>query len=201
MSALVFAGSAQFAATAVLTAGGGAVAAIVAGVLLNARYLPMGIALAPVAAWRLAAARRDRPGDDRLLLGGGEPWRRALRPAFMIGATAALVSELGRRHRDRRARRRPDRRSRRRSASTRSSRPSSSACWSRASCGPVCPRVVAGSAASIAFVLIPFTPAGIPIIAASAAALLGLLGHRLRRQARDERRLAHDRRARRRDRC
>jgi 4-azaleucine resistance transporter AzlC len=47
MSAIVFAGSAQFAATAVLADGGGATAAIVAGTLLNARFLPMGIALAP----------------------------------------------------------------------------------------------------------------------------------------------------------
>src|SRR5687768_2132847 len=47
MSALVFAGSAQFAALAVLAAGGGPGAAIVAGVLLNARYVPMGVALAP----------------------------------------------------------------------------------------------------------------------------------------------------------
>ncbi|MGH7317726.1 MAG: AzlC family ABC transporter permease, partial [Candidatus Rokuibacteriota bacterium] len=46
MSAVVFAGSAQFAATAVLAAGGGVAAAVVAGVLLNARYGPMGIALA-----------------------------------------------------------------------------------------------------------------------------------------------------------
>lgn len=47
MSAIVFAGSAQFAALAVLAAGGGAAAAVAAGLLLNARYLPMGIALAP----------------------------------------------------------------------------------------------------------------------------------------------------------
>jgi branched chain amino acid efflux pump len=47
MSAVVFAGSAQFAALAVLAAGGDPVAAILAGVLLNARYLPMGVALAP----------------------------------------------------------------------------------------------------------------------------------------------------------
>src|SRR5690606_4766195 len=47
MSALVFAGSAQFAALAVLAAGGGAWAAIAAGMLMNARFGPMGIALAP----------------------------------------------------------------------------------------------------------------------------------------------------------
>lgn len=47
MSAIVFAGSAQFGALAVLAAGGGAGAAVAAGVLLNMRYLPMGIAIAP----------------------------------------------------------------------------------------------------------------------------------------------------------
>jgi 4-azaleucine resistance transporter AzlC len=46
MSIVVFSGSAQFGALAVLLAGGGAGAAIVAGVLLNARYLAMGLALA-----------------------------------------------------------------------------------------------------------------------------------------------------------
>ena len=47
MSAIVFAGAAQFAATAVLADGGSAVAAIVAGILLNLRFIPMGIAIAP----------------------------------------------------------------------------------------------------------------------------------------------------------
>jgi 4-azaleucine resistance transporter AzlC len=47
MSTVVFAGSAQFAALAVLSAGGGAAAAIVAGMLLNLRFVPMGIAIAP----------------------------------------------------------------------------------------------------------------------------------------------------------
>jgi 4-azaleucine resistance transporter AzlC len=47
MSIVVFSGAAQFGALAVLTAGGGAGAAIAAGVLLNARYLAMGLALAP----------------------------------------------------------------------------------------------------------------------------------------------------------
>jgi 4-azaleucine resistance transporter AzlC len=47
MSIIVFAGSAQFAALAVLASGGGAIAAIVAGVLLNLRFVPMGIAIAP----------------------------------------------------------------------------------------------------------------------------------------------------------
>jgi 4-azaleucine resistance transporter AzlC len=47
MSIIVFSGAAQFGALAVLAAGGSASAAIAAGVLLNARYLAMGLALAP----------------------------------------------------------------------------------------------------------------------------------------------------------
>jgi 4-azaleucine resistance transporter AzlC len=47
MSIVVFSGAAQFGALAVLIAGGGTEAAIAAGVLLNARYLAMGLALAP----------------------------------------------------------------------------------------------------------------------------------------------------------
>ena len=72
MSAAVFAGSAQFAALAVLAAGGGPAAAVLAGVLLNARYLPMGIAIAPS-------------------LKGG-PLRRALVGQGMVDASWALAA-------------------------------------------------------------------------------------------------------------
>jgi predicted branched-subunit amino acid permease len=52
-SVITFSGSAQFAVAAVLGAGGGALAAIVAAVLLNARFLPMGVAIAPfLKGWR-----------------------------------------------------------------------------------------------------------------------------------------------------
>src|SRR3954469_7151488 len=47
MSIIVFSGAAQFAALTVLTAGGGVVAAIAAGMLCNARWLPMGFAVGP----------------------------------------------------------------------------------------------------------------------------------------------------------
>lgn len=47
MSATTFAGSAQFAAVSILGGGGGVGAAVVAGVLLNARYGPIGISIAP----------------------------------------------------------------------------------------------------------------------------------------------------------
>jgi 4-azaleucine resistance transporter AzlC len=55
MSAIVFAGAAQFAATAVLADGGSAAAAIVAGILLNLRFIPMGIAIAPSLRGQLAS--------------------------------------------------------------------------------------------------------------------------------------------------
>lgn len=46
-SAIVFAGSAQFTAVAILAQGGGPAAAIAAATLMNSRFLPMGMALAP----------------------------------------------------------------------------------------------------------------------------------------------------------
>ncbi len=58
MSLIVFAGSAQFAAVSILAAGGGVGAAVGAAALMNARFLPMGVALAPSlpgrALWRAA---------------------------------------------------------------------------------------------------------------------------------------------------
>lgn len=174
MSALLFAGSAQFAATAVLAAGGGAGAAIAAGVLLNLRYVPMGIALAP--------SLRGGP-LGRALIGQAMidfSWAAASRgggrfdPDFMIGATlpsypcwvggtaiGVLAGDL-------------------------IGDPAALgldalfpafflALLVEGELRPGLPSVVAGLGALTALVLIPFTPAGVPVIAASATALLGLL--------------------------
>jgi branched chain amino acid efflux pump len=87
MSALVFAGSAQFGALAVLGGGGGVAAAVIAGVLLNARYLPMGIALAP--SLRGSRMRRILYGEAMI----DASWAMANRgggrfdPDFLVGAT------------------------------------------------------------------------------------------------------------------
>jgi 4-azaleucine resistance transporter AzlC len=87
MSAVVFAGAAQFAATAVLADGGSAAAAIVAGILLNLRFIPMGIAIAPSLSGRVAT---------RAAVGQGlvdASWAMASRGAgrydipYMLGAT------------------------------------------------------------------------------------------------------------------
>jgi 4-azaleucine resistance transporter AzlC len=87
MSALVFAGAAQFAATAVLADGGGAFAAILAGVLLNLRFIPMGIAIAP----SLLGGRRARAAAGQGIVDAS--WAMAHRGGgrydidFMVGAT------------------------------------------------------------------------------------------------------------------
>jgi predicted branched-subunit amino acid permease len=61
MSATVFAGASQFGATAVLISGGDAVTAIATGAMLNARFLPMGVAAA--SALRGSRLRRALEGQ------------------------------------------------------------------------------------------------------------------------------------------
>lgn len=75
MSATTFAGSAQFAAASILTEGGGAVAALVAGILLNTRYLPIGISLAPAL--------------------GGPSWKRFLHAQLAVDESWAIAHTGG----------------------------------------------------------------------------------------------------------
>ena len=146
MSVIVFAGASQFGATAVLTSGGSAATAIATGAMLNARFLPMGV-----------AAARGGDGFDRgILIGGAAPqfvgWvlgtvlgvlaggvlgdpealgLDAIFPAFFLGLLAA---ELRRPH---------------------------------------APAVVL-VAGVIALALTPVLPPGLPVLLASTAALIGL---------------------------
>jgi predicted branched-subunit amino acid permease len=87
-SAIVFAGSSQFAALAVLADGGGAGTAIVAGILLNARFVPMGIAFGPstTGGWLARALQGQAVVDASWALanrGGGRFDR-----DFLLGSTA-----------------------------------------------------------------------------------------------------------------
>ena len=90
MSATTFAGSAQFATVSVLAASGGAVAAVAAAVLLNARYAPMSIAVAP----GFAGPRWRRLLAAQLIV--DESWALAARGAgrfdvpFLLGAGLVL---------------------------------------------------------------------------------------------------------------
>lgn len=87
MSATTYAGSAQFAAASVMASGGQTVAAVAAALLLNARYLPIGISVAGALSggalrrfvkgqfvidesWAIAA-RPDGTFDPGRLLGAG----------------------------------------------------------------------------------------------------------------------------------
>jgi 4-azaleucine resistance transporter AzlC len=87
MSIVLFSGAAQFGSLAILAAGGSVGAAIVAGILLNARYLAMGLALAPSlrgrswsrGAFAMAIVDSSWAAASR---GGGtfDPW-------YMVGVT------------------------------------------------------------------------------------------------------------------
>ena len=175
MSALIFAGSAQFAATAVLAAGGGPAAAIVAGLLLNARYIPMGIAIAP--SLRGGPLRRAAVGQGMIDFSWAASSRGGGRfdAAFMLGATApaypfwvggTIVGVLA-----------GDAIGDPAALGLDALFPAFFLCLLfETGIGDRRSQLAAGLGALIALMLIPLTPAGIPIIAASAAALLGLLG-------------------------
>lgn len=83
MSATTFAGSAQFAAASILESGGGAVAAIVAALLLNARYVPLSLAMASI----FPGSRGRRLRDSQLIV--DESWALAGRSGrFEYGVLA-----------------------------------------------------------------------------------------------------------------
>jgi 4-azaleucine resistance transporter AzlC len=103
MSVLQYAGSSQLAATAVLAADGSAATAIAAGVMLNARFLPMSVVAAPAlrggklrrsieaqtivdTSWALGA--RGRAGFDReAMLGATLPQY----PAWVLGTVMGVL--------------------------------------------------------------------------------------------------------------
>ncbi len=171
-SAIVFAGAAQFASTAVLGAGGGALAAIIAGILLNLRYGPMGIALAPSVRGR--AVKRAAIGQAMI----DASWAMANRgggrfdPAFMIGATlpsypvwivgTAVGALAGDVIGD------PE------TLGLDALFPAFFLCLLVEELKRPGGKGAAAIGAGVALVLTPFTPPGVPILAASLAALLGI---------------------------
>jgi 4-azaleucine resistance transporter AzlC len=88
MSVVVFSGSAQFASTGVLAAGGGLWAAVGAATLANLRFLPLGLLTAP--ATRGGVLRRALEGqltvDASVVLASDEHGR--VSRGLLIGATA-----------------------------------------------------------------------------------------------------------------
>jgi len=176
MSVFVFAGSAQFGSVAVLGAGGGVPAALAASVLLNARYIPMGIAIAPSVRgrwWKRAAygeamidgswAMADR-GDGRFdpdfMVGATLPSYPAWIGGTAIGVFAGDVildpADIG----------------------LDALFPAFflALLFGGELRGGRTPVIVALAGGAIALALTPVAPAGVPVIAASAAALIGLRG-------------------------
>jgi 4-azaleucine resistance transporter AzlC len=174
-SVITFSGSAQFAVVAVMGAGGGALAAIVAAVLLNARFLPMGVAVAPFlkggplrralegqavidASWALASRGGGR-FDREFMIGATIPQVAAWIGGTAIGAVGGnLIGDPERLGLD--------------------------VVFPAFFLALLVEELRAGGrtiavaliAAALSLALVPFVPAGVPVIAACAAALLGLRG-------------------------
>lgn len=171
-SALVFAGSAQFTALSIVSGGGGFATAFSAATMMNGRFLAMGIALAPSlpggplrraaqgqtvvdSSWAIAS-RGDGTFDRWLLFGTTVPQYAGWFSGTVIGAFGGdLIGD-------------PDRLGLDALYPTffvalligELKRPES--------------RWIAVAGAAIALALVPFTPPGVPILAASVAALAGL---------------------------
>ena len=170
MSATTFAGSAQFAAASILDDGGGAAAAIVAALLLNARYVPLSIAVAPI----FPGSRRRRFFEAQLIV--DESWALAGRSGrfeyrILIGAGLLLYviwvggTALGTVAGDVLD---PD------AIGLDAAFPALFLALLAPYLRSRRALVTAVVAAGITLVLLPLTPPGIPIVAASLAALLGL---------------------------
>jgi 4-azaleucine resistance transporter AzlC len=172
MSAIVFAGSAQFTAISILAGGGTVGAAVLAGALVNSRFLPMGAALGPSlpggplrralqgqtvvdASWAIAA-RGDGTFDRWLLFGSTVPQYVGWVGGTVIGALGGNV--LGD----------PE------ALGLDAVYPAFFLALLLHELDDARSRVVAALGGLIAIVLIPLTPAGVPVLAASVAALLGL---------------------------
>jgi 4-azaleucine resistance transporter AzlC len=172
MSMTTFAGSAQFAAASVLGAGGSAATAIMAALLLNARYAPIGVTVAPWitgGVWsRLLHAHLMVDESWAVAAEGGGRWNPKVLVAAGVGIWIGWVSGtlIGVLFGD---------------VIGDPSRLGLDAAFPALFLALVVPqarerasRVAALTGAAIALALTPFTPVGVPIVAASLGALVGL---------------------------
>jgi 4-azaleucine resistance transporter AzlC len=170
---IVFAGSAQFAALSVVTVGGGIPAALTAGTLMNARFLAMGIALAPSlpggpvtraaqgvtvvdSSWALAN-RGDGTFDRWLLFGTTVPQYLTWTLGSVVGALSGdALGDTDRLGLD-------------------AIYPVFFLSLLIAELRDATSRWVAVGGSLLALLLVPISPPGVPILAASAVALVGLV--------------------------
>jgi branched chain amino acid efflux pump len=92
MSLTVFAGSAQFASASILSDGGTVAAAVIAAVLLNARYGPIGVSVAPslTGPWWSRLLRAQLVVDETWALSGDG--RGGHDPKIIVGAGVVLYA-------------------------------------------------------------------------------------------------------------
>ena len=171
-SSFVFAGSSQFAAVSVLAEGGTIVAAIVAGLLLNLRSLAFGVCMAPSlkGSILMRALMSQLMIDESTAVASNHESYALRRYGYLWGGlsvfivwnsmtwvgvallsgTGTLVHDLG----------------------IDATIPAAflALAWSKLS--SLQHRILAGVGAVLAFLLVPFVPPGIPVIAAAAAVLL-----------------------------
>jgi 4-azaleucine resistance transporter AzlC len=172
MSATTFAGSAQFAVASVLDEGGSLAAAIVAALLLNARYAAIGISVAPLfrgsrlrrlvesqlvvdESWAVSA-RPDGTFDRRILLGAGltlyAAWVLSTALGVLGGGFLGDPEQLG----------------------LDAAFPALFLALLAGQLGSRRAVAAALAGGGIALVLLPFTPPGVPIVAAVLGCLVGL---------------------------
>jgi 4-azaleucine resistance transporter AzlC len=172
MSIVVFSGSAQFAVASVLGGGGSVAAAILAGMLVNARFLAMGLSAAPAtrggvlrralegqvlvdASWALAM--RDGSVDRGMLFGASLPQYLGWTAGTVVGvAFGGAIGNPARFGLD-------------------ALFPAFFLTLLVAELRSRSRLVVGVARGAIALALIPLTPPGLPVIGASCAALLALL--------------------------
>lgn len=171
MSMTVFAGSAQFAVVSILAVGGGIASAILAAVLLNARYAPISVSVGPIfvggrprrlleaqlivdESWAMSR-RPDGRYDRRLLVGAGlvlyACWVGGTIAGAVAGEALGDPADLG-------------------------LDAAFPALFLAILVTQVHSRRALAAAVlggTIALVLIPVAPAGVPIVAAAAACLIG----------------------------
>jgi predicted branched-subunit amino acid permease len=173
MSAIVFAGSAQIAALTILSGGGGLGSAIGAAALMNSRFLPMGIAVGPGlpggplaraaqgqtvvdASWALAADGEG--GFDRHVLFGSSAiqyvtWVSGTIVGVVFGSALGDPRDLG----------------------LDAIYPAFFLALMIAEIRSGRALGVAAAGGLIAFALVPIAPAGVPVLVASLASLIGLV--------------------------
>jgi 4-azaleucine resistance transporter AzlC len=97
MSLLVFAGGSQFLAVAIVAAGGAPVAAVLGGLLLNARHLPFGLAVAHVVgrSWPARLLGAHVMVDEVVAFARSTDPGRVRQAYWLLGATMFTTWNLG----------------------------------------------------------------------------------------------------------